>query len=144
MHAGNKNLGEECPDTTVAKGNLVSTYSDLGKYTGAEKLEIQVLDASSNILGGEYPATITAMKNLAAAQKTMSLPLKMDKADNQVSSTSHTVSMTKGMEGENVDTRIPHVSNRLLGEEDSDAEGAPSNLPSLHDGMIHSQKKGIS
>jgi len=37
------------PDTILAMGNLAFIYSDLGKYAEAEKLEIQVLDASSKI-----------------------------------------------------------------------------------------------
>jgi hypothetical protein len=38
----------------------------LGKYTEAEKLQIQVLDARKRILGVEHPDTINAMGNLAA------------------------------------------------------------------------------
>jgi hypothetical protein len=39
-------------------GNLASTYRNLGKYTEAEKLEIQVLDARNRILGVEHPDTL--------------------------------------------------------------------------------------
>jgi hypothetical protein len=45
--------------------NLAVTYGSLGKYTEAEKLEIQVLDARNRILGVEHPDTINAMANLA-------------------------------------------------------------------------------
>ena len=37
----------------------------LGKYTEAEKLEIQVLDVRNRILGVEHPDTINTMENLA-------------------------------------------------------------------------------
>ena len=50
-------------------GSLVQprlTYRHLGKYTDAEKLDIQVLDASNRILGVEHPDTIHAMANLAS------------------------------------------------------------------------------
>ena len=43
--ARNKILGVEHPDTINAMGNLAMTYGDLGKYTEAEKLNLQVLDA---------------------------------------------------------------------------------------------------
>jgi hypothetical protein len=55
----------EHPDTIHAMANLASTYGKLGKYTEAEKLEIQVLDARNRILGVEHPDTIHAMANLA-------------------------------------------------------------------------------
>ena len=38
----------------------------LGKYTEAEKLEMQVLDARNRILGMEHPDTINAIADLAA------------------------------------------------------------------------------
>jgi hypothetical protein len=39
--------------------NLAATYRNLGKYTEAEKLEMQVLDARNRILGVEHPHTIS-------------------------------------------------------------------------------------
>ena len=59
-------LGVEHPDTIYAMSNLAITYLYLGKYTEAEKLEIQVLDARKRILGVEHPDTMKAMENLAA------------------------------------------------------------------------------
>ena len=44
--------------------NLAATYQDLGKYTKAEKLEIQVLDARNRILGVDHPYTNDAMGSL--------------------------------------------------------------------------------
>jgi tetratricopeptide (TPR) repeat protein len=48
-----------------AMGNLAITYESLGKYADAEKLQIQVLDMRSRLLGEEHPDTISAMNNLA-------------------------------------------------------------------------------
>ncbi|KIJ93511.1 hypothetical protein K443DRAFT_12820 [Laccaria amethystina LaAM-08-1] len=51
--------------------NLAATYSNLGKYKEAEKLEIQVLDARRRILGVQHPHTILAMENLAATLRSL-------------------------------------------------------------------------
>jgi len=82
----------EYPHTILAMANLASTYRNLGKCTEAEKLEIQVLDASNSILGVEHlpeklgiqvldarnrilgvehPHTILAMENLAATLRSL-------------------------------------------------------------------------
>ncbi|KIJ93731.1 hypothetical protein K443DRAFT_12658 [Laccaria amethystina LaAM-08-1] len=45
--------------------NLAATYQNLGKYTEAERMEIQVLDARNRILGVEHPETIKALSQLA-------------------------------------------------------------------------------
>jgi hypothetical protein len=126
--------------------NLASRYSDLGKYTEAEKLEIQAMYVSSNILGGEHPDAIRAMKNLAAIQKAMRQSMKVDNAANQVFNISHRVLVIPNMEGENVKTGVPYPNNRVLEEDASDAAGAPAHLPSttnVNDTMIHSQNKHI-
>ena len=146
LDARKKILGEEHPDTILAMGNLASTYSNLGKYTEAEKLAIQVLDASSKILGGEHPNTTRAMSNLAMIQKAMGQAMEVDNAENQVFNTCCGVSVIQAMEGEDVDAGLPHMSNQVQGEDDSDAAGAPANLPpitNVDDRIIHSQEKGI-
>ena len=138
-------VGEEHPYTILAMGNLASTCYSLGKYREAEKLQIQVVDASSKIHGGEHPDTILAKRNLAAIQRAMSQTMKVDNAENQGFNTSHSVSVTQNMKGENVDTGVPHASNRVLAEDNSDAVGIPTHLPSItnvNDEMIHSRKKG--
>jgi tetratricopeptide (TPR) repeat protein len=141
-----KILGEEHPDTLLAMEHLACTYSDLGKYTEAKKLFIQVVDARNKILGGEHPDTICTMRSLATIQKAMGQSMKVDNVDNEVFNTSHKVSVTQEVEGENVYTGVPHADNRVLGGGDSDAVCATAHLPSVtnvHDRMIHSQKKGI-
>ncbi|KIJ92920.1 hypothetical protein K443DRAFT_112858 [Laccaria amethystina LaAM-08-1] len=75
----------------------------------------------------------------------MSQSMKVGNADNQVFNTSHKVSVTQKVEGENVYTGVPHADNRVLGGSDSDAVCATAHVPSItnmHDRMIHSQKKG--
>ena len=146
LDARKKLLGEEHPDTILAMGNLASTYSNLGKYTRAEKLAIQVLDASSKILGGEHPNTMSAMRNLAAIQKAMNQSMHMSHAENKVINTSHRISVTQGMEEENVDNEVPHASNRVPEGDNSDTVEDLANLPSItnaDDRITHSEKKGI-
>jgi hypothetical protein len=58
-------LGVEHPHTINAMGNLAETYQNLGKYTEAEQLKIQVLEARNRILGVEHPDTIDAVASLA-------------------------------------------------------------------------------
>jgi len=56
-----------------SSGNLKDgshiTYHNLGKYTEAEKLEIQVLNARNKILGEEHPDMVLAMGNLASTYR---------------------------------------------------------------------------
>jgi hypothetical protein len=69
------------------------------------------------------------MRNLAVIQKAMSQSMKVDNAENKVFNTRQVVSVTQGMEVEIVDTEVPHASDRVLGEDDSDAVGPPTNFP---------------
>ena len=66
MDARKRIFGVEHPDTILAMGNLAVTFQALGKYTEAEKLEIQVLDARKNILGVQHPHTIEVMDKLSS------------------------------------------------------------------------------
>ena len=44
--------------------NLAATHQNLAIYTDAEKVQIQILDTTNQLLGGEHPDTITALNNL--------------------------------------------------------------------------------
>ena len=77
-------LGMEHPDTITAMGNIAVTYQCLGKYTEAEKLEIQVLDARNKILGVEHPNTIKALENLAAIYNNLERHTEAEKLNIQV------------------------------------------------------------
>ena len=59
-----RNLGEENPNTILAKANLASTYRNPGKHTEAEKLKIQLFHARKKILGEEHTDTILATEKL--------------------------------------------------------------------------------
>ena len=47
-------LGVEHPETIRAIGNLAAIYYFLGKYTKAEKMQMEVLDAMNRILGVDH------------------------------------------------------------------------------------------
>ena len=64
--------------------NLAVTYRKLGKYTEAEKLEIEVLDARNRILAAEHPDTIKAMRNLALTYYKLRKYTEAEKLDIQV------------------------------------------------------------
>jgi tetratricopeptide (TPR) repeat protein len=64
--------------------NLALTYSNLGRYTEAEKLQIQVLDARSRILGKEHPHTIMSMGNLALTYNNLGRRTEAEKLQVQV------------------------------------------------------------
>ncbi|KAJ7713101.1 hypothetical protein B0H16DRAFT_1702593 [Mycena metata] len=48
------------------KGNLATTYHKLGKLQKAKKLEVLVLEKHGNIRGEDHPNTLLAMSNLAS------------------------------------------------------------------------------
>lgn len=48
--------------------NLASTFWNQGRWKEAE-LEVQVMEASSRVLGEEHPDTLTSMDNLAFTMK---------------------------------------------------------------------------
>ena len=144
LNARKKLLGEEHPDTISVTANLASTHHNLGNYIKAEKLETQVLHASSSNLGGGHPFSV--MRNLEATQEATSQSVKLDNPENQIHNTSHGVSVAQGMEGENVDAEVPHAGNRVPEGDHSDTIEAPGNLPSItnvDDRIIQSKKKGI-
>ncbi|KAK7002445.1 hypothetical protein R3P38DRAFT_3042967 [Favolaschia claudopus] len=46
--------------------NLASTYSDQGRWSDAEGLQVTVLEARKRLLGEDHPATLLSMSNLAS------------------------------------------------------------------------------
>ena len=66
LSQGSPKLGEDHPDTLTNMANLASTYRDQGRWVDAEKLEIQVVEASKAKLGANHPDTLTSMTNLAS------------------------------------------------------------------------------
>ena len=86
--------------------NLAATYQKLGKYTEAQKLQMQVLDARNRILGVEHPETLRAMGNIAATY----------------------VKLGKYTEAEKLQMQVLDARNRILGEEHPHTILAMTNL----------------
>ena len=57
-------LGETHPDTLASLNNLANSYSDLGDYNKACKLQNAVYNASKEILGETHPDTLASLNNL--------------------------------------------------------------------------------
>jgi tetratricopeptide (TPR) repeat protein len=62
-------LGPENPDTLTSMANLASTYRNQGRWTEAEKLNVQVMEIRKIVLGPEHPDTLTSMANLASTYR---------------------------------------------------------------------------
>ena len=45
--------------------NLASTYRNQGRWTEAEKMDVEVMEAARQVLGKERPDTLSSMANLA-------------------------------------------------------------------------------
>ncbi|KAK5699194.1 hypothetical protein LTR17_023447, partial [Elasticomyces elasticus] len=46
--------------------DLAATYRNQGRWKKAEELEVEVMEASRRVLGGEHPSTLSSMANLTA------------------------------------------------------------------------------
>jgi len=57
-------LGAEHSDTLTSMANLASTQWNQGRWTETEELEVQVMEASSRVLGAEHPFMLISMVNL--------------------------------------------------------------------------------
>ena len=79
---------------------------ELGKYTEAETLQIQVLYARHKVLGEKHPHTISATSNLALTYR----------------------GLGKYAEAEKLQIKVLNVRNKILGEEHPDTISASSNL----------------
>ena len=62
-------LGEEHPDTLTNMADLALTYLNQGRWTEAEKLEMQAMKTSKTVLGEEHSNTLTSMANLASTYR---------------------------------------------------------------------------
>ena len=113
-------------------GNLATTYQNLGKYTEAEKLEIQVLDARRRILGVEHPHTILAMDNLAATLKCLG---KYTEAEQLV------------IQAQEVKRRVPESESPYIVVDVADAQEAQKtqllDLKSTEPTIMNPDKKGV-
>lgn len=57
-------LGEKHPDTLTALADLADSYSYLGEYKKAYKLQYIVYASRIEILGEKHPDTLSALGNL--------------------------------------------------------------------------------
>ena len=48
-------LGDEHPSTLTSMANLASTYRNQGRWTEAEKINVQVVETRRKVLGDEHP-----------------------------------------------------------------------------------------
>jgi UDP-2,3-diacylglucosamine pyrophosphatase LpxH len=68
--------------------NLTSTYWNQGRWKKAEKLEVQVMETRSQILGAEHPDTLRSMANLASTYRNQGRWKEAEKLQVQVMETS--------------------------------------------------------
>ncbi|MEU4173320.1 tetratricopeptide repeat protein, partial [Streptomyces sp. NPDC026665] len=60
-------LGGDHPDTLSARGNLASSYQQVGRTTEAVQLAERVVADCERLLGGDHPDTLSARGNLASS-----------------------------------------------------------------------------
>ena len=58
-------MGPEHPSTLTSMANLASNYWNQGRWDEAEKLDMQVMEASIAVLELEHPGILISMNNLA-------------------------------------------------------------------------------
>ena len=115
-------LGVEHQDTILSMANLASTYTLMGEYTEAEKLQIQVLNACKRIFGVEHPHTIQAMKNLAAILQ----------------------SLRKDKEPFKLVIQAQNVKSRVIGAKSHYASASMANVQEAREtSMMNFDKKGV-
>jgi tetratricopeptide (TPR) repeat protein len=105
-------LGEEHPDTIMARANLASSYWSAGRTGEAIAIEERVLADSERLLGEEHPDTIRARANLAVSYQ-------------QAGRTGEAMAIQE---------RVLADRERLLGEEHPDTLIARANLATIRDG----------
>jgi hypothetical protein len=71
-------LGDKHPNTLTSMANLASTLWNQGRWTEAEKIEVQVMETRKRVLGDEHPNTLTSMANLASTLYSASRSCKIE------------------------------------------------------------------
>jgi eukaryotic-like serine/threonine-protein kinase len=102
-------LGEEHPYTMTVKNNLAMLYDDTGAYPKADPLHHEVTEFATRVLGAEHTNTILSLCNLANHYR---LQGKYAEAEAQL--TKATTSIQKVPEGENRDSLVSTIENRLV------------------------------
>jgi tetratricopeptide (TPR) repeat protein len=99
-------LGDEHPDTLIARGNLASSYWQAGRTDEAITIEERVVADSKRLLGDEHRNTLTARGNLASSY------WQAGRTDEAIT----------------IEERVVADSKRLLGDEHPDTLTARGNL----------------
>ena len=145
----------EHPETINAMAELAATYYYLGKYTEAEKLEIQALDARNRILGVEHPDTIIAMVDLASTYRSLRKYTEAEKLETQAyelknrvlgAESSHTI-ITMANVQEAQEIQVLDTGSTVPGEENLHSTQVVFNHPVqgiFPDTPINTEKKGMS
>ncbi|KAF8992274.1 P-loop containing nucleoside triphosphate hydrolase protein [Cyathus striatus] len=143
-----KLYGKENSDTLKSMRYLSNSYSNLGKYTEAEKLQIEVLEMSTKIVGQEHSDTLTSMLQLAESYRNLGKFTDAEILDNQVleirtrilgkehPDTLHSMcnlattycNLGKFTDAEILDIQVLDMRIRILGEEHPDTLTSMSNL----------------
>ena len=71
--------------------NLALTYWNQGRWTEAEKLQVQVMETTKTVLGPEHPDTLASINNLALTYWNQGRWTEAEKLEVQVMETSKTV-----------------------------------------------------
>ena len=139
-------------------------YRDLGKYTEAEKLQIQVLHARNKIQGEEHPDTISATSHLAVTYSDLGKYTEAEKLQIQflharnkiqgeehpdtISATSHLAftyrDLGKYTEAEELQIQVLHTTKKLLGGDHPDTIRAARTLAATQKATSESMMVGNS
>jgi hypothetical protein len=133
------------------------------KYTEAEKLEMQVLDARNRILGVEHPDTITAMANLAATYLSLEKYTEAEKLKIQVFNgrckilgvehpdtirakrvlASTYYKLGKYTEGEKLQIQAQEAQSRVSAEEHSHKVKTVPNVEDAQDTQVYNSRSAV-
>ncbi|KAF8530242.1 hypothetical protein BU17DRAFT_78873 [Hysterangium stoloniferum] len=134
------------------RADLNATYCELGRWTDAEQLEVQVLKVREQLLGTEHPDTLTARANLAGTYHHLGrwtdaeqLEVQVLKAREQLLGTEHpdTLNARANLAGtyhhldrwtdaEQLEVQVLKAREQLLGTEHPDTVSAKASLAATY------------
>ena len=101
-----KVFSEEDVETSYSLGLLASIYRNQGRWTEAEKIDVEVMETSRRVLGEEHPLTLTSMANLASTYQNQG----------------------RWTEAKKMQVQVMETRKRVLGEEHPDTLSSMNNL----------------
>ena len=143
---------EEHPDMLTGMINLASMYVNQRRWNEAERLQVQVLEATKRDLGEEHPDTLVSMANLASTYWNQGRWKEAEKLQVEVSETrmrdlgeEHPDTLTsmanlattysnqgRWKEAEQLQVHVSETRKRILGEEHPDTLTSMANLVSTY------------